>query len=438
MEKKVMDFIAENQILKGVSRIVLAVSGGADSMALAHLMKTCYPEFHYVIAHVNHGLRDEAAEDERLAEEFAGKTGTEFRCYRCDVASLAKERRQGIEETGREERYRFFRSLGADLILTAHHRDDQAETVLMHLIRGSGMKGLCGLSPLSGGIGRPLLCVTKEEIYGYCEEHRIPYREDLSNEDTAYTRNKVRKELLPLMREINPDITGALSRAALSIGADEAYLERVASASYEENVSRRGDELILNLPPDLFGEPALGRRWIRMAAKERGAELSFERTEAVRLLSIGKTLPLTAGLWVTRDYSRLVFAPKRLGDKKETEPLAIVEGTTESPDGDYCITARRGRPWDHGCVLDHGFFPEELFRDEPPVLRRRLPGDYIVLSDGHRKKLSDYFIDGKVPLAERDRQLLLAAGSRVLWLVGRRFFASPGDSNLEIILHEKI
>ncbi|MGN0962004.1 MAG: tRNA lysidine(34) synthetase TilS, partial [Clostridia bacterium] len=390
-----------------------------------------------IIAHVNHGLRPEATEDENLVRNFAREIGAEFHCYRCDVASLAKERRQGIEETGREERYRFFRSLEADLILTAHHKDDHGETVLMHLIRGSGMRGLCGLSPLSDGIGRPLLCVTKEGIYRYCKEHRISYREDLSNEDTVYTRNKVRKELLPLMREINPDIIEALFRLSLSLEADEAYLERMALLSYEENLSRRGDELILNLPPDLYREPALARRWIRMAAKERGVELSFERTEAVRFLSVGKTLPLTAGLWVTRDYNHLVFGPKRQWIKENQEPVTITEGITESPDGAYRVTARRDRPGDKGSVSDHGFFPEELFQEEPPVLRRRLPGDYIVLSGGHRKKLSDYLIDGKVPLAERDCQLLLAVGSRVLWLVGTRFFALPGDRNLEIIIDKK-
>lgn len=437
MEKKVMNFIEENHILKGVSRVVLAVSGGADSMAMAYLMRNCYPELHYIVAHVNHGLRADAAADEALVQDFASRTGVEFRCFRCDVALLAKERGQGIEETGREERYRFFRSLGADLILTAHHKDDHGETVLMHLMRGSGLKGLCGLSPLAGDIGRPLLCVSKEEVYAFCKERQIPYREDLSNEDTTYTRNKVRKELLPLMKEINPDVVEALYRLSLSLSADEAYLSRLAASSFAENISFCGDELVLKLPPSLFPEPSLSRRWIRMAAKEWGVELSFDRTEAVRRLAVGKSLPLTAGLWVSRKNDSFVFGPKREGNVDFFEPLALAEGETLSKDGSIRVTVKNDQAVSKGDVRNHGFFPVELFLHEPPMLRRRLPGDFVVFSDGQRKKLSDYFIDEKIPLDERNRRLLLTAGKRVLWIVGKRFFALPGTKNLEIRINQK-
>ena len=427
-----MAFIAENQILKGASRIVLAVSGGADSMAMAHLMGVCYPENSYIIAHVNHGLRPEAADEESLVRETAARMGAEYRCFSFDAASLAKERGKGIEETGREERYRFFRSLDADLILTAHHKDDHAETVLMHLMRGSGLKGLCGLEPRTADIGRPMLCVSKEEIYAYCVEWKIPYREDSSNEDTVYTRNKVRWELMPLMKEINPEITEAIYRLSRSLADDEAYLSGMAASSYGEHSAIRGDERILELTTDFFRKPALARRWIRMAAKERGIELSFERTEAIRLLGVGKALPLTTGLWVSRTYDRLIFGPRKTEERRSFDPIVVEEGETVSADGSLTVTARRHRPAAKGSVDGHGFFDGELFLDEPPVLRNRRPGDYILLADGRRKKLSDYFIDEKIPRENREDQLLLAAGQRVLWLVGRRFFALPGGDNMEI------
>lgn len=434
-----MHFIEENHIVTpNLSRIVLAVSGGADSMALAYLMQTCYPRYHYVIAHVNHGLREEAAMDEALVRDFAQRMKAEFCLYRCNVAFLAKERGKGIEETGREERYRFFRSLAADLILTAHHKDDHGETVLMHLIRGSGLQGLCGLSPLDRDIGRPLLCVTKEEIYAYCKEHQIPYREDLSNGDTVYTRNKVRKELIPLMKEINPNLIDALYRLSLSLADDEKYLDRLALQSYKEAVTRSDGGLALTLIPSFFDEPALSRRWIRLAAAEWGVSLSFERTEAIRSLGEGKRLPLTSGLWVSRSDRRLLFGAVMENEARLFEPLVIGLGKTVSKDGSLAVTAANRRAGSKGDVCNHGFFSEELFLREPPVLRTRLPGDYIVLSQGGRKKLSDYFIDEKVPLAERDTRLLLAVGSRVLWLIGRRFFVSPGKCNLELLLEKKI
>ena len=427
-----MSFIEENRIFGGASRVVLAVSGGADSMAMAHLICGRYPQYRYIIAHVNHGLRPEAAEEEALVRETARRLEAEYRCFHFDAASLAKERGKGIEEIGREERYRFFRSLGADLILTAHHKDDHAETVLMHLMRGSGLKGLCGLEPRSADIGRPLLCVSKEEIYAYCAEKKIPYREDPSNEDTVYTRNKVRRELMPLMKEINPGITEAIYRLSLALAADEACLSEIAASSYGEHSRVRGDERILELTTAFFREPALARRWIRAAAKERGVELSFERTEAIRRLGVGKALPLTTGSWVSRTYDRLIFGPRKTEERRTFNPIAVAEGETVSDDGSLTVTARRHRPAAKGCVDSRGFFPEALFAEAPPVLRRRRDGDYILLDGGRRKKLSDYFIDEKIPREEREEQLLLAVGPRVLWLVGKRFFALPDEDNLEI------
>ncbi|MBQ2765195.1 MAG: tRNA lysidine(34) synthetase TilS, partial [Firmicutes bacterium] len=311
MEKKVVDFIHKHHILSSVHRVVLAVSGGADSMAMAHILLRRFPHHSYVIAHVNHGLRPEADAEERFVADFARSHGAEFCCHRVDVAALAKERKQGIEETGREERYRFFRSLHADRILTAHHKDDQMETVLFHLIRGCGIQGLCGMEPCGGDLARPLLCVTKKEILDYCKKEGICYKTDLSNDDVTYTRNRIRKNIIPLLEEINPNVAESLSRLSESVVDDHLYLEASAQEYYQTYSRREGDACFLQVSEIFETQPAMARRMIRLAVRSFGADLDFDRTEEIRLLKNGKSLPITTGLWVYREKDGFVFGPER-------------------------------------------------------------------------------------------------------------------------------
>lgn len=417
--------------------MVLAVSGGADSMALAHLMLKHFPHLDYTVAHLHHGLRAEADGDEALVRDFAAAHGVAFASCHRDIAALAEARGQGIEETGREERYGFFRRLGGDVILTAHHKDDQAETLLLHLLRGSGLRGLCGISPLSHGIGRPLLAVTKEEIYAYCAAEGIVYRDDATNGDTAYTRNKIRKELLPLMAEINPAVTDALFRLGETVAADEAYLEGLAASAYEARRQRRGDEVFLPFSAFPFDEVALIRRQLRMAAAECGVILSFERTEAILGLGAGKRLPLTTGLWVYRDYNGFAFGPPRQTEVNFAPLILPQKGEVTSADGRYTVTTDLIAEKFRGDAACRGCFDAALFAEDRPVLRLRRPGDYVQRSGG-RKKLSRYLIDAKIPADRRDGLLLLAAGQRVLWIVGAGFFAGPGSVNLEVNIIEKM
>lgn len=426
MEKKVLAFIKENNILTDASRIVLGVSGGADSMALAHFMLNHFPAYHYIIAHVHHGLRAEADEEARFVEAFAAEQRVEFRCHYADILSLAEERRQGVEETGRIERYRFFRSLGADRILTAHHRDDDAETVLLHILRGCGIHGLSGISPRSDDLGRPFLCVTKKELLDYCAGHGIAFQTDLSNEDTTYTRNRIRREVLPLLREINPRVEEALCRLAHGAAGDEDYLRRMAAEYYGKAASVDDGRCRVAVLPELCREPALARRVIRMALEEWGVTADFEHTEAIRSLGNGKGMPVARGIWCYRERDHYLFGRRR---EKGSSPESVTlpsRGTLET--AAYRITVQPTKERKAGDVAVWGIFDAALL-DKGAVLRCRRPGDYVVLPDGKKKKLSDYFIDKKVAAAQRDTMPLLAVEARVLWVIGDRFFASPGENN---------
>jgi tRNA(Ile)-lysidine synthase len=430
MEQIVKEFIAKNHILDGVSTIVLAVSGGADSMALAYFMLSNFPDYRYTIAHVHHGLRTEAGEDEALVHAFAKERGVPFRCHHCDIASIAKAEKQGIEETGRNERYRFFRSLGADLILTAHHKNDTVETVLLHLIRGSGLKGVTGIAPREKDLGRPFLCLGKEMLVAYCKEHKIVFAEDMTNHDTAYTRNKVRHTLLPLMETINPDVVDAIYRFSLIAAGDEAVMDAAAEKFLDFFLQYENGDLVLDKDELLGLDEPLAKRVIRAAAARAGGAVDYELTEKIFALDEGKKLPLTTNLWarVEGGYIRFTAEKERIMPQLNIVlPLCgkidmIEIGVT----AEMCTVTGKQK----GSPADLGFFPAYFFAEEPPVLRYRQTGDRIQLEDGKTKKLSDYFIDEKIPQSQRDQTPLLTVGGRILWVVGHRFFASPGDENI--------
>lgn len=426
-EQKVVEFIEKQRILTDVETVILALSGGSDSMALGHLMVCCYPQYRYVVSHVHHGLRADADEDEALVRQFAAKYGLAFHCAHRDIAALAKKRNRGIEETGREERYRFFRSLGGDLILTAHHMDDQAETVLFHLIRGCGAEGAKGILPRERDLGRPLLCCSKAELISYCREKKICYHEDFTNGDTAYVRNKIRLEILPKMTEINPAVSAALSRFSTVVGDENRFLNRLAAEIFASNSCRVGEKLILDWPLKPEQDISVTRRVLRLAAEKWDVVPSYERIESLLTLRTGKELPLSSSLVAVRTAKTLLFMekkPQAAAFSNDAGWDLVLPGTTDIPALGLRATAFWAAERRKGNPENFGIFRASLFEEDLPRLRYRCQGDFVILGNGCRKKLSDYFIDKKIPKHCRDQILLLAVGSRILWVLGDRFFGS--------------
>ena len=234
LPEKVYTFTEKNRLFETPTAVVVGASGGADSMTLLHLLHTWPDDGLRVIAvHVHHGLRrEEADRDEALVRDFCADNGIEYVCERADVRALAEEWSVGTEEAGRRVRYDAFervrREHNADLIATAHNADDVAETVLMHILRGSGVGGLCSIPAKRGRIVRPLLECTRAEIEDYCAENGVPYIVDSTNTDMTYTRNRVRHQLLPLLREMNPSVTTALRRLRSSAVQDEEFFSALA------------------------------------------------------------------------------------------------------------------------------------------------------------------------------------------------------------------
>lgn len=219
------------------SRVLAAVSGGADSMCLLHALLTLRASLDITVAaaHFNHQLRPEAEAEERFVRAWCAEHEVPCHTGRGNVAAQAAAAGTGIEETARQLRYAFLedaaeQALVPDRIATAHHAGDNAETVLLHLIRGSGLRGLGGIPPVRGKVIRPLLTVERREIEAYLARHCIPHVEDASNQDTAYRRNYLRREILPRLEQLNPRLNQRLWESACQFRREDAYLDGAASA----------------------------------------------------------------------------------------------------------------------------------------------------------------------------------------------------------------
>lgn len=287
--------------------VLCAVSGGRDSMALLHVLLTLGTQqgFAVAAAHYNHHLRESAARDEALVRRWCGERGIPLTVGGGDVRAFAGSSGKSIEDAARTLRYEFLENAaaecGADFIATAHHRQDNAETFLLHLLRGSGLQGLGGIPPVRGSIIRPLLDADRTDIDGYIKENAISYAEDETNADTAYTRNRLRLELLPLLEEIAPGSVGRIAAASALLRADEEFFSQYTASLLPEGKT----EIPIALLKAQSGP--IAARLVREAARRLGAELTGAQTEAVLNLRGGACLSLGGGLRAAREGKVLRF-----------------------------------------------------------------------------------------------------------------------------------
>lgn len=434
MEKTVKNFIEENKMLTNVETIVLGISGGGDSMALAYFMLTSYPQYQYVIAHVNHSLRKEADAEMALVRDFAEKYNVPFHGIVADVGAIAKEKGLGLEETGRIVRYDFFRSLGCDLILTAHHMDDFAETIIEHLVRGCGLKGLCGILPMENGIGRPFLCVKKEALLKYCFQYHLAFVEDKTNEDKTFLRNKIRHEIMPLLEESNPKMTESLYRLGQIVKEDEAALDDMERRYYEKIAVETTNRVTLEGKKLLSLPLSFQRRLILEAGKYFHHTFDFYAVEKILSLKTGKEFPF--GKWgrVLQNGSFFVFSE---GEKtfSSLAPISFATcGEYETPYGKILVEKNEQTAVSADC---YSFFLSAESLKDGVTLRNRKSGDWVLIKGVGRKKLSDWFIDIKIPREQRDSALLFAKEQQVLLWIGHENFTNEEKSEIKVKFIEK-
>ncbi len=427
-------------------RIVAAVSGGPDSMALLLLLERLRGQLCFTlhVAHADHGLRgDEAREDARFVESTARDMGLPVTLGRLDVNALRDARRMSVEEAAREARYAFLvetaAGIGASAIALGHTADDQAETVLMHLLRGSGTSGLAGMPAVSHlpasrygermALVRPLLEFTKAETRAYCELRGETPRDDSTNSSLEFTRNRVRLELMPQLERFNPRFRDALLRLSASAAHDLDFLEQAAGearqgldvpSEHGMAVSRSGFQAL---------PQAVQRHVLRLAYRElAGAtkELTHRHVEDMVRLSSGRTgawMALPGGLRFEVGYDALCLSPA--GELPATAPLAGEHALSipgETCVGEWCVRAELiphvsgdAEGGSRVAVLDADHAGRRLY------VRSRRPGDRITpLGMSGSRKVQDVMVDDKTPEAERDGVPLVVSEHGVLWIVGHR------------------
>lgn len=240
---QIKGLIAEFGLFPPQGRVIVGLSGGADSMALTHFL-VYHTNLQVLAAHVNHGLRGSAADqDEEVVRRWCEENGIPLRVLHADVKQQARERNLGLEECGREVRYAFFQELAdreTDRIATAHTLSDQVETVLLHLTRGAGLRGLCGIPPVRGKIVRPFLRVTREQVEAYCRFYHLPYVTDQTNADRGFARNRVRLDVVPALKAVNPALEREIAGMTARLARDEAYLQEEAQRAVERAKTPNG------------------------------------------------------------------------------------------------------------------------------------------------------------------------------------------------------
>jgi len=398
--------------------IVVAVSGGPDSVALLYLLEELrvsqYPRVRVHVAHLNHQLRGEEADaDEAFVRQLAERLGVPFTSERRDVRALARAEGRNLEEVAREVRYAFLRRVAAEVgarrIATGHTLTDQAETVLMRLLRGAGAEGLSGIHPVVDDlIIRPLLAVRREETRAYCEELGIPYRVDRSNLELERWRNRVRQEILPRLLALNPQALEAIGRAAERLRVDEAYFDEILGNVFPDVlISRERDMIRLSVEKLRAVHPALRSRALREAIRQlcgHTRRMTSQHVEAVeRLLEPGKSgrrVLLPAAVVVWREFDALTFThpqPRLQPYWRELRPGEPVEV------GGFAIRLDRGvmeapPSSEHIAVLDDERVPERL------AVRSRRPGDrYVPVGRQRPIKLKALMWAHRIPISERDR-----------------------------------
>ncbi len=445
--------IKKYNMLQPGDKLIAGVSGGPDSVCMLHVLNSLKDklEIELFAAHLNHGIRgDEAEEDQRFVEDFAFSLGLHVFTRFIDVKELAQKERITVEEAGRQARYAFFHELlaqtGANKIAVGHNLNDSVETMLINLIRGSGPEGLKGIEPVRGSIVRPLIESVRENIEAYCRENALQVRFDSTNAEPIFTRNKVRLQLIPYLKEnFNPGILYSLCRTSQLIYDENELLRVLAEQSYEECVEYSdSDSIQLKLDKLNTLHIALKRRVLRIALeKVKGSLKEVEMNHIEQALRIaecektGRWIRIPGNVIVKISYGRLIAAHVQAKETSNYSYLVPIPGEIEISETGARLTVRIVNSKEAGqigkshdiCLLDYQMLsankviPRTEDSGEPQmVVRNRRNGD-VIKPSGMKgtKKLKDYFIDEKIPREQRSVIPLIAVGNEVIWVVGRRY-----------------
>ena len=476
-EEKVFSYMKEHHMLKAGDRIVAGISGGADSICLLFVLLQWAKQVPLSLAavHVHHGIRKEAEEDARYVEELCRQQGIPFFLTRADARAIAAQDKCSEEEAGRNIRYEAFakaaQEFGADKIAVAHNSNDCSETMLFHLFRGSGLKGLCGISPVRENIIRPLLCLERNEIEEYLQQKNLLWRMDCTNAGDDYTRNRIRHHILPYAeKEIASGCVNHMTRTAQLLAEAEDYLAMQTEAARVrcvvcsetgrnagrvcENRRKQDEERsqILEISVAAFAEehPAIQKRLLLSLVKSLTPsmkDISYVHIQALLTLferEGSRSLDLPFDIRARREYGKVFLQRQMLrsdsGDKGRK--MEAIPADSLSPGGESLTIQVGEHTWLEFSLLfckDLEEFTSDAMKksenectkwfdydkiEKSLVVRTRKTGDYLTIADGKggqiHKSLKDYMINAKIPKERREEIPVVADGEHILWLVGWR------------------
>lgn len=419
-KEDVLSVIKRYNMLENCDRIVVGLSGGADSVCLLSVLNSLKAEYGFslVAAHINHGIRGaEAQRDEESCKRLCESLNVPLEILHTDIPTLSKQQGIGEEECGRIVRYDFFRSLAGERgkIATAHNLNDNAETLLLNLVRGAGSKGACGIPPVRDNIIRPLIETDRESIEKYCEENNLQYVTDSTNLECEYSRNKIRIKVLPTLCEINQNAVGALSGFASRMREQEAFLESVVNEKYSQCVKNsvlyEAEFSVL----DIFLKKRIAGRFL--------SELSHGEVEAkhiddfLRFVGSGKALVTASATEIVSRDGKIFKKPEQseqfsvdfsLDDKKVNLPFCEISVE------EYDIKDLQNLNKD---ILDNLIDCDKI--SNTLILRSRKDGDKFTFSKRRvTKTVKKLFNEDKIPPEVRNRMVILDSDGEVVWLRG--------------------
>lgn len=419
--EKIRDFIKENNLIKQGDVIGIGVSGGSDSMALMYYLQSLQEEFEFELVgiHINHGIREESRDEAEFVVEKCKSLGIRVYKFKIDSPKIAKERNISVETAAREGRYEIFKSLidrgVIDKIALAHHQSDQAETILMHIFRGSGIAGARGMEPVRDGIYiRPMLTTSKKEIMDYIVNNNIDYVQDKSNEDISYNRNFLRNIILPEISKRYPNVENAIVSFGKTVTEDDEYINK---SVYDDAVLYYKD--MAKIPTSYFVYPnSIVNRLVIRVLKKIGIVKDFEKVHIEMIKDLAKNgengskikLPYSAVAFKEYDYLTIVNKIKE--EIKFEQPFKT--GEMEIPNYGKIVIKRTKNIKEKANTL----YVDSKKIPKTAVWRFREDGDVFTKFGGGTKKLKSYLIDKKIPVRIRKFIPVLADKKEILVIAG--------------------
>lgn len=454
--RKVYDTIKKSEMICQGDSVIVGVSGGADSVCLLSVLKNLQMsmDLKLTAVHIHHGLRGEAADRDRdFVIQLCQTLHVPCECFQTDIREMAQAQHLSEEEAGRMFRYECFEQVRqqkqASKIAVAHHMDDQAETVLLNLFRGSGLKGMAGIPAVRDVIVRPLLKISRSDIEEYLKKHQIAYRNDATNFETEYTRNRIRLDILPYVTEhINPAAVSHIAETA-AIAADICrYIEKQAAAIGRTMIRQvsADDYTVLEIDAAVFinQDIAIQRELLRQVMNRLAGGLKDIRAVHIEMFrelfegQVGRQVDLPYQLCAKRTYTTVNIFRNQTHTAEGILADECPEIKLDEP-GKYILTGSKRElclkifPVEKNLQIPKKMYTKWFDYDkikDSLAIRNRRKGDYFVLdAAGHHKKLEDYFVNEKIPASHRDEQLLLAGEDEIFWIVGGRMAYGTGISD---------